>query len=48
MLCPLLFVSALEALSRAIWAGYPENLLHADDLAIVSETMEDLKGRLEA
>ena len=37
-----------EALSREIKSGYPEELLYADDLALVCETHEGLKGRLEA
>ena len=38
----------LEILSREIRLGYPEELLYSDDLALVSETYEDLEGRLEA
>ena len=44
MLSPLLFTILLEVLSRP---GFPEQLPYADDLALVSETLEDLKGRLE-
>ena len=37
----------LEVLSREIRSGNPEKLLYADGLAIVSETFEGLKKRLE-
>ena len=47
VLSPLLFFIVLEALSREIRSGWPEELLHADDLALVSETLEGLKGRLQ-
>ena len=43
----LFFIIVLEALSREIRSGCPEELLYADDLAFVSETLEGLKGRLE-
>ena len=38
----------LEALAREIRSRCPEELLYADDLAFVSETLKGLKGRLEA
>ena len=44
MLSPLLFTILLEALSRP---GFPEQLPYADDLALVSETLEGLEERLE-
>ena len=47
-LSPFLFIIALEVRSREIRSGYPEELLYADDLALVSETPEDLERRLEA
>ena len=40
MLSPLLFTILLEALSRP---GFPEQLPYADDLALVSETLEGLE-----
>ena len=42
------FMIVLEVLSRKIRSGYPKKLLYAVDLALVSETLEDLEGRLEA
>ena len=42
-----LFCTLLEALSREIKSGCPEELLYADDLGLVTETLEGLKGRLE-
>ena len=38
----------LEAPPREIRSGCPEKMLYAGDLALVSETFEGLKGRLEA
>ena len=48
VLSPLLFIIVLEALSREITSGCPEVLFHVEDLEFVSETLESLKGRLEA
>ena len=48
VLHPLLFVIVLDVLSREVRSGCPEVLVHADDFALVSETLEDLKGRLGA
>ena len=36
-----------EALSREIRSGCPEELIYADDLVLVSETFEGLKGKQE-
>lgn len=36
-----------ESLSTEIRSGCPEGLLYTDDLALVSETLEGLKRRLE-
>ena len=38
----------LEVLSREIRAGCPEELLYGNDLTLVSEILQGLKGRLEA
>ena len=46
VLSPLLFIIVLEALSREFRTGCPWELLYADDLAIVSETMEGLLVKL--
>ena len=48
VLSPLLFITVLDAPSRKIRSECPEELLHDDDLALVSETLESLKRRLEA
>ena len=48
MLSPLLFIIVLEAVSREIRSGCPEELFYADHLVLISETFEGLKGKLEA
>ena len=40
MLSPLLFIIVLEALTRQIRLGLPQELLYADDLGLVSITLE--------
>ena len=47
VLSPLLFIILLETISREIRLGCLEELLDADDTVLASETLEDLKGRLE-
>ena len=47
VLSPLLFIIVLEALSRDIRTGCPEELLYADDLALVSDSVEGLTEKLE-
>ena len=47
VLSPLLFTIVLDAISREISSGCPQELFYADDLALVPETIEGLKGRLE-
>ena len=44
----MLFIKVSEALSAEIRSGSPEEQLYTDNLALVSETLEHLKGRLEA
>ena len=46
VLSPLLFVIVLEALSREFRAGLPMELLYADDLVLVAETLELLKEKI--
>ena len=48
VLRPLSFVIVVELLLREIRSGYAKELLYADDLALISETLYNLKGRLEA
>ena len=48
MFSPLLFVTVLVAISREINSECPEELLYADDLALVKESLRGAKGRLEA
>ena len=40
---PLLFLIVLEALSREFRTGCPWELLYADDLAIIAESLDELK-----
>lgn len=47
VLSPLLFLLVLEALSREFRTGCPWELLYADDLVIIAETMEELLEKLK-
>ena len=48
VLSPLLFIIVMEALSQEFRTGCPWELLYADDLVIVAESLEELteKSRL--
>ena len=48
LLSPLLFIIVMKALSREFRVGDPWELLHADDFAILSDSLVDLKNRLAA
>ena len=43
-LSPLLFVIVMEAISSEFRVALPWQLLHADDLAVIAETEEELLG----
>jgi len=45
-LSPLLFVIVTEAISREFRVSMPWELLHADDLAVIAETEEQVIKRL--
>jgi len=45
-LSPLLFVIVTEAISREFRVAMPWELLHADDLAVIAETEEQVIKRL--
>ena len=47
VLSPLLFIIAMKALSREFRTDCPWELLYADNLAIVAETLGELKVRLK-
>ena len=47
VLSPLLFIIVMEALSHEFRTGCPWELLHADDLVIVAESLGELKVRLK-
>ena len=47
VLSPLLFIIVIEAVSMGFRIGSPWELLYADDLVIISETLEGLVSSLE-
>ena len=47
VLSPLLFIIVMEALSRDFRTGCRSELFHVDDLAIVAESLGELKVRLK-
>ena len=47
VLSPLLFIMVLEALSQEFLTGCPWELLYADDLVIVAESLDELTERLK-
>ena len=46
VLSPLLFVIVLEALSQEFRTSFPWELLYADDLAVLADTMDELLSEL--
>ena len=46
VLSPLLFIIVMEALSREFKIGCPWELLYADDLVIICDSLEELKQRI--
>ena len=47
VLSPLLFIAVMEALSQEFRTGCPWELLYADDLVIVSESLEELTHKFQ-
>ena len=47
VLSPILFAIVLEALSRVFSAGLPWELLYADDLVIMADSLAELSVKLE-
>ena len=48
VLSPLLFILVLEALSREFRTGVPWELLYADDLVIIADSLEECISKLKA
>ncbi len=48
VLRPLLFILILEALSREFRHGFPWELLYADDLVILANSLKELTARFLA
>ena len=46
VLSPLLFIIALEALSREFLTSCPWELLYADDLVLITDAMDELLSKL--
>ena len=47
VLCPILFAIVLKALSRGFSAGLPWELLYADNLVIMADSLDELSVKLE-
>ena len=47
VLSPLLFIMTLEALLQQFRTGLPWEVLYADDLVLIAESMEELIGKLQ-
>ena len=47
VLSPILLAIVLEALSRSFSAGLPWELLHADDLVIMADSLDEVSVKLE-
>ena len=45
VLSPLLFIMVIEALSREFRSGLPRELLYADDLVIIANSLEEPEER---
>ena len=48
ILSPLLFVIVMEAITRGSTKGLPWELLYADDLILVAESVEELRRKLHS
>ena len=46
VLNPLLFVVVMEALTQDVRESLPRELLYADDLVLMTESIEELKGKV--
>ena len=48
VLSPLLFILVLEALSREFRTGVPWELLYADDLVVIADSLEECISKLRS
>ena len=46
VLCPLLFILVLEALSHEFLTGVPWELLYTDDLVLIADTQEECYSKI--